>query len=694
VLTGAKLNFQLVFGGPRERIKTRNHRTASPGVLLVSELSRKDLVRRLTEFFRASAWREPAQVNALPIAPLTAASVILLAWSASLCLGALPSRAARGVHRFTIVVSGSAKVPDNGTLVTRLLADGKALRGEDAEIKGDWVSYWDRTLSHPNTMEPASISFNARSAVVLFDRLNHCGHLSISGSDGTIWQDVWKNGCGHGRRYRRFVAVDLPALAPRPHWSLVVWLTGFLVLAAVTRPWTSRRRLENWLLIYLAVLHLLFWSTQPVGLLTDSLKQLPTLKANILRGMPAYFPPGYPMLVGLAYLISRTLTGSVITMLQHVMMIATIWWCYRLLQRSAGTTVSFATALVIGAAAPTLVLPQGILSENVALFGMAGTLYFAFNYRETGRLRDGIFAGFLLAWATLARVVPFAAGLLSVLAITMGAEPRAAGLRKFGAVVAIVMVVLAVPILWFGIRSDNFALTSSVGRHLYNRVVADQYLLDRKAPATAYLLKLIAPLDPYGVPHWKIQPLLKKKGLTDDQIETLMRQTSLESIHRAPWKYVLYSVQQTWIQYLLDPIAFMPYASTPFEYDAELESPPPLGACVNSLLWRVHLEEAFDAAWRYVAWIALASIPLVPLLEERGTFLAFALTPAGYIFSTALVEYLLSRYNAAIVPFVFVLAGGALAAMIRLFARLYESARNGARVSQADANLEDEIIER
>jgi hypothetical protein len=270
---------------------------------------------------------------------------------------------------------------------------------------------------------------------------------------------------------------------------------------------------------------------------------------------------------------------------------------------------------------------------------------------------------------------------LSVLAIMIGAEPRAAGPRKLGAVLALVTVLLALPIFWFGIRSHNFALSNSVGRHLYNRVVADQYLLDRKAPATSNLLKSIAPLDPYGVPHWKIQPLLKKKGLTDGQIEELMRQTSLESIYRAPSKYALYSLRQTWIQYFLDPVTFMPYASTPFEYDAELESSPPLGACVNSLLWRVHLERAFDAAWRYVAWIALASIPLVPLLEERGTFLAFALTPAGYIFSTALVEYLLSRYNAAIVPFVFVLAGGALAAMIRLFARLYESARNGTRVS-------------
>ncbi len=647
----------------------------------MAELGRADFVRRLTGFFCASAWRELGPVSASAVALLSAVSAIVLAWSASLCLSAVPSIAARRAQHFTIVVSGSANVPDNGTLVTRLLADGKALRGEDVELNGKWVSYWDRTLGHPNTIEPASISFSAKSAVVLFDRLNHCGHLSISGSDGAIWRDTGKDNCVNGARYRRIIAVDLPTPEASPHWSFIGWLAAFLILAAIARPWASRRRLEIWLLVYLAVLHILFWSTQPVGLLTDSLKQLPTLKANVALGTPGYFPPGYPILIGVAYLVSRTMTGSVITILQHAMMIATIWWCYTLFRRSAGTTVAFATALAIGVAAPTLVLPQGILSENVALFGMAGTLYFAFNYREGRRRRDGILAGVLLAWAALARVVPMAAEVPSVLAIMMGAGPRAAGLRMFGGVVAFAVVLVAVPILWFGTRSGNFALTNSMGRHLYNRVVADEYLLDRAAPATSDLLKSIAPLDPYGVPHWRIQPLLKKKGLTDDQIETLMGQTSLESIRKAPWKYVLYSFQQTWTQYFLDPIEFMPYASTPFEYDHELESPPPLGACVNSLLWRVRLEMAFDVAWRYVAWSALASIPLIPLLDERATFLSFALTPAGYILCTAFVEYLLSRYNAAIVPFVFVLAGGALAAMLRLITRVYESACSGIRAS-------------
>lgn len=319
----------------------------------MSRRSSTGSVSRLNKLFRTAARQELAEFNALAIALLTAASAILLAWSASLCLSAVAYQTALKVQRFTIVVSGSVRAPDNGTAVTRLLADGKALRSNNSDLKGAWISYWDRTLNHPGTLEPASISFNARSAVILFDRQNHCGRLSINGNDGRIWKD----GCGRGGRYRRFVAVDLPAPVPRPHWSFVFWLASFFVLAAITRPWTSRERIEIWLLVYLALLHLLFWSTQPVGLLTDSLKQLQTLKANVLLGTPAYFTPGYPILVGLGYLISRAFTGSVITMLQHAMMIATIWWCYKLLQRCAGTTVSFAVALMIGAAAPTLVLP-------------------------------------------------------------------------------------------------------------------------------------------------------------------------------------------------------------------------------------------------------------------------------------------------------------------------------------------------
>jgi hypothetical protein len=619
-------------------------------------------VPQRTGFLCASASRELADANSLAIALFTAASAILLAWSASLCLSAATHRTSGPVQHFTIFVSGSGKVSGNATLVRRLLLDGKAPRQEDLGLKGEWVSLWDRTLSHPNTLEPAAISFNARSAVVLFDRLDNCGHLSISGQDGPIWKDE----CGHGADV---VALDLPAQAPSPRWSFALWLVTLLAFAVAARPWRSSRRLEAWLLTYLILIHLLFWLTQPVGLLTDSLGQIATLKMNVLQGAPEYFPPGYPILIGVGYLISSTVTGSIITMLQHLMMIATIWWAYKLMERCAGATIAYATALIIGAAAPTLMLPQGLLSENVALFGMMGALYFAFNYRGRGQLRDGVLAGLLLGWAALARIMPLAAGLPAVFAIMMGAESWTAGLRKFAIVLAPVCVMLLAPILCFGIRSGKFALTNSIGRHLYNRTVSDQDLLDRQAPATSRLLELIAPIDPYGVRHWDVQKLLKKKGLTRDQIEALMKQTSIESIHHAPREYIMYSLHQAWIQYFLDPRSFMPYASTPFEYNSELEPPPLLGACANSLMWRERLEDAFGNAWKYVPWIALASIALLPLLKERATFLAFALTPAAYILSTAFVEYLLSRYNAALIPFVLMMAGGTVAAMIRLLAR-------------------------
>ncbi len=616
-----------------------------------------------TAGFLCAPRRELADANALAIALVTAASAILLAWSASLCLSGVTHRNAGPARRFTISVSGSDGHSGNPILLRRILIDGTTPRREDLDLKGEWISLWDRTLRHPDTMESASISFKARSAVILFGPLDNCEHLSISGPDGPLW----KGDCQPGAHA---VTLDLPAHPPSPRWPLVVWLVALLALAAAVGPWRHRRRLEAWLLTYLILLHLLFWLTQPVGLLTDSLGQMATLKMNFLQGAPQYFPPGYPVLVGFGYLISGTVTGWIITALQHLMMIVTIWGAYRLLERCTGATLAYATALVIGAAAPTLMLPQGLLSENVALFGMMGALYFAFNYRERGELRDGILSGLLLGWAALARITPLAAGLPSILAIMMGAGSRASGLRKFAIVFALAFALLLAPVLSFGIRSGRFALTNSIGRHLYNRTVSDQYLLDPQAPATSRLLALLAPFDPYGVRHWDVQKLLVKKGLTRDQVEALMKQTSIESIRHAPGKYIVYSLQQAWRQYFLDPMDFMPYASTPFQYNSELEPPPPLGACAGSLLWRVRLEEAFSIAWKYIPWIGLASIPLIIFLEERATFLAFALTPAAYLLSTAFVEYLLSRYNAAIIPFIIMMAGGALAAAVRLPAQI------------------------
>jgi hypothetical protein len=108
----------------------------------MSRISITGPIGRLKKLFRTAARRDLAEFNAPAIVILTAASAILLAWSASLCLSEVAYRTALKVQRFTIVVSGSVRVPDNGTAVTRLLADGKALRSDNSDLKGTWISYW------------------------------------------------------------------------------------------------------------------------------------------------------------------------------------------------------------------------------------------------------------------------------------------------------------------------------------------------------------------------------------------------------------------------------------------------------------------------------------------------------------------------------------------------------------------------
>jgi hypothetical protein len=595
---------------------------------------------------------------------LTAASVVFLAWSSALCLSGL-HRSSLQMQCFTIAVSGSADSATNAVVISRLIADGKALRGGNLTMNGRWISFWDRTLSHPGTREPASISFGAHRAVMMFDRLGNCGYLNISGPGGALWKDECGSRGGP-------MALDLPSRARQSGVAFPLWLAAFAALAAMVHPWTGPYRTGLWLLGFLSMVHLLFWATQPIGLLHDSLKQIPTFRTNMM-GTPAYFPPGYPILIGVANLFWPALTGAAVTMLQHGMMIAAVWWCYRMLERSAGTTASFAAALAAGGAAPTLILPQGILSENVALFGMAGALYFASKYRRAAHLRDGVISGAMLGWAVLARIVPLAGGLPAIITVVSYGASAATAVRKSVTILTALLITIAAPVLWFGARSGDFALSNAAGLHLYNRVIADQGLMDPNAQAASRLLALISAAGVIGVPHWEIQATLEKRGLSQPRAEALMRQAALEGIRRSPWKYIAYSFHQAREQYFLNPDTFMPYAANPFEYPDELETPPLLGVSADTLMWRQQLEDAFTIAWRYIPWLGLAGIPLIPLLDECEIFLGLALVPAGYVVATAFVEYLLSRYNAAIVPFIVMLAGGAVAGLCRAAAAGYRS---------------------
>jgi hypothetical protein len=216
-------------------------------------------------------------------------------------------------------------------------------------------------------------------------------------------------------------------------------------------------------------------------------------------------PPGYPLLMGFSYLVSTTAAGSVITFIQHLLMMMSIC-CVRLVRLSLGFLPGFAAGLAMGAGAPMLFLPQTLQSENVATFGMAGALYFAVRYRERGDTIDLILSGVLLAWGGMARISPFAADVPAILVVMLGMKPMANGFKRLVAIVAVVAFPLAVPTAWFGNKSGHPTLSSSVGHHLYDRVISGEGLLDETAPSTSRFIRLLAPLTAKDATDIRLAP--------------------------------------------------------------------------------------------------------------------------------------------------------------------------------------------
>lgn len=531
-------------------------------------------------------------------------------------------------------------------------------------LKGAWTMGENGSLLHSDTAGPASISFSARDAAILVRCTGSCGDVSVSNTEGQIWEHSFPR--LKDIKASSFAAVDLPAPVRPSMWAFAVWLIIALAVLLAVKPWTGDHRVELWLLVYLLALNFLFWSTQCVGFYSDGLGQMQNLKLNAL-GFSVYYPPGYPLLVGLGYLLSAQSAGLVITLLQHLMMIAVVWWCFRLLTRCVGTTPAFLAALLMGAAAADLAAPQAIISSNAALFGMVGGLYFAVRYRDAERPRDAIFSGLLIGWATLARIAPLIAMIPAVALVMLETKPLAMGARRFGLVCLVALLLTAIPMVWFGAKHGRFELTASFGHHMYDRILVDENLLNTKAPETSYFLKLIAPINPRGMPQLKMHEILAAKGFSWYQIDALMERVAMESISHAPLQYIKFSFEHAWWMYLDEATNGIPWWSDyPKVYSKSMESAPLLGVRANSLLWRAMLDRQFAMMWIYVPWLALAGILLLPALLDRMVFLSFAVIPCTYLVLTAFVASPLPRYDAAIVPFIIGLAAGPFAAVPKL----------------------------
>jgi hypothetical protein len=575
------------------------------------------------------------------------AAAMLLTWAAHETLVEPLFHRAKGVHRFVIEAPGPGdKAPgawDNQIWIGGIIADGRKLRPDEIHREGNWTDS-DGTLSHVDNRLPAAVSFWARSAVVWLARSRWSGRAGILADGHSDSIDLYcpRIRCGG-------IFVDLP------NWnsSRWTWLPFVCVIGGawlLLKPWTTEARCEVWLVSVLIAVHGLVWAVAPIDTVTDSLDYLPNFLQSLRGGYPAYFPPGYGLFQALTMTLPGSGAGAKIALVQHMMMVLSLLGLWRLVREWSPWPFSAFWLSLVTWLFPTLFLPQAILSENVALFAMVGALYFTCVMQRRGSVWAGFAAGTCVGFGTITRIVPIAASGPCVILLMLGVR-RKTFLPATGALTLTAVMIVAAPLLWFSAHGNPFSLSSSTWRHMYNRVIYQQKLIDDDGKATRTLRSLLPGTDLSSTNHWDLVTLLSAAG-AEHQTDALIRHVVIEAMRRHPLDYFLYTFLLAWRNLTADPRVYLLIAGGTPQYEAELETTPPLGYSAAAARFCQVIADIFGPTWTVLCWLAVTGVFVIRWFQRRNLLVALAWVPAGYIMATSFVEYFLPRYNVAITPFV------------------------------------------
>jgi hypothetical protein len=188
-------------------------------------------------------------------------------------------------------------------------------------------------------------------------------------------------------------------------------------------------------------------------------------------------PIGYPVVLGLC----ERIAPWAIIVLQIGLWVLAQWALFRILKNLAGRLwVAFLLAMISVTCLTPAVLPFQVLSETLGLSLLAGALYFAHQYKRTGREHNLFAMLAMLSVATIVRpagLYPFLI-VLAVAVISRLRNPK----RLLVPVACIVPVAIQI-----GIMSYHFGIPRV---SVIDSVTVDQYLLSR---ADAYMLDLPIP---------------------------------------------------------------------------------------------------------------------------------------------------------------------------------------------------------
>lgn len=609
---------------------------------------------------------------------ITVATVACLAWSAQHTLGALNSSTDGDDSSLTVHSFDQGGRDAGGgrpqVWLDSLIVDGQLLRWESLRQMNGWEAITQRgsglppSLLYKDSEGPALVHFQGSRWLATIRANQWAGTVRVE-QQGTRERVVEVQALQGPERQMIIESPEVPSSS----LLFMAGIAGFSGLAWWCGPIRRGRSMVPWLILFLSVFHLLFWVSQCVGTNNDSPGYLDAIREVFVHGEPSYFPPGYPALLGIGESLSGEHLGRWITLVQHGMAVLGGLWIYLLLLRIVPGEVALFAGILAGALTPTLTVAQAVMSETPTFFAMAGALYFTVRSAETGHWRFAVLAGVLTGWAGTLRVVPLAA-LLPSICLIYGCGNLRGRYRQMGVTLITAAFIVLLPISWCWYKSGRPQLTYSQGFHLFNRVVTEQRQLDAEAPATSTLLTLLDGMDPRGVAWWDVRDHGRVRDLSDEEAELLFRRVSMEGIRKDPWAYFSYTPLLAW-RMLFAPADWIPAWGDTIAFHHSLESPPPLGVTGASLAWREAMERAHRVAWPILCWAALGGLLCGILLPGRALALALAWVPAGYLLSSAGVEYFSPRYNAAVAPFVAALAVIPLPTLCGLFGRTARSER-------------------
>lgn len=594
-------------------------------------------------------------------AVLTAGAAAALAWWAG------PAFAAATAPPEPVEVVVAAPGPDdrnpaaksNEVWLRKVVADGRVLRPADLLRTGNWEQEggWPSpVLIHRNDAAPASVSFRARSAAIEFVRSEWSGIVTLRAGEHTARIDL----CAPPGPS---MWVDMPR-PPTPWWLGALPWAALAVVWSAARPWRDDRAAARFLVAILFAAHAVAAAMLPVDTTNDSVEYLPCFVQNLDRGEPAYFPPGYGLFLAACDAVPAATIGGVAAVTQHVLAAASIWALRPLVAAAAGAWVGLLWLALATWFAPALLTPRLVMSETLAFATMAGALAAAHAAVGVGRPGRFALAGVALGLGVVSRVVPLAGAGPAIALLALGLPGLRRRLAAVGAAVGVVFAMIAVPVGWFAAHGHGLALSSAVGRHLYNRVVHEQKLVAPSGPATDRVRAALPNVDLPTLPHWELYWSLQATAVKDEA-ESLIGAVAFEALRAHPVDYLAFTIPHTWRNLSADASAYLLQGAGTQKWQPAYEAASPLGTTGDAMARGRTLVGASAAIWPWACWACIASLVFAAFTRVPRVSLALAVVPLGYLFATSLIEYHLPRYQFAVAPFVLAAAMTALGASWR-----------------------------